>query len=175
MKRLTKFTKFIDRPWFYPLLLIIVAADCFFILIPADPIMFSIIWVRAKQWIPLALFFAFATAVGAASFDFAFTHLGLQILELKVKGIISPDAFAKTQAFFDHYGTWALAGAAFGPFPIQPLILIASIAHVSVGAMFVSIFLGRFGKNLILCGIGSYAPETFKKIISEKSTRQKKG
>lgn len=168
MKRLTRFTKFIDRPWFWPLLLIIVAADCFFVLIPADPIMFSILWVRAKRWVPIALWFSLSTAVGAAAFDFCYSALGLQILELKLRGVISPEAFLKTQAFFDQYGTWALAGAAFGPFPIQPLILIASIAHVSVGAMFVSIFLGRLGKNLILCWLGSYAPDTLKKLIGDK-------
>lgn len=166
-----KFTQFMDRLWFYPILLIVVASDCFFLFVPADPIMFSMIYMRAQRWLTFAFFFAFATAVGAAAFDYAYSALGLQILELKLRGIISVDAFLKTQTFFDQYGSWALAGAAFGPFPIQPLILIASIAHVSVPAMFLSIFLGRLGKNLILCWLCSYAPETLEKIIGNKKSK----
>lgn len=172
MKKADKLFQFVDRPWFLPFVVFGAAIDCFILVFPADPIMFSLVWLKPKRWVFYAITFAFGSAVGAASFDIAYDTMGFQSLESTVRGLISQDSFKKMEEFFKNYGTWALGMIAFGPFPLQPMVLIASISKVPTMVIFPSMLIGRILKNLVLCGLGSYAPQTLQKLIGQKNNNK---
>lgn len=156
--------KFADRPWYLPLIAFIAIWDMFLFFVPTDGLMISAVMLRPKRWIRTAVWLALGVATGALLFGFAFQAYGPEFVDRHLSWAVGGENWDRLSGFVETYGFWAVSGVAFGPFPIQPGVILGALGGMSAGTLFFSVFAGRVLKNFALCWIASYAPQYISRL-----------
>jgi len=150
--------KFMDRPWYIPLIAVMGAIDMFILVVPTDGFMLTAVMARPRRWIAAALIVGLGSSVGAGFFAEAIHLYGETVVELILGPGPRSETWISVMGWVSEYGVWAVGLVAFGPFPIHPGIAMGALSGMSSVSVFMSVLVGRVIKNIIMCYIASHTP-----------------
>ncbi len=156
--------RFADRPWYFPLLSLISAADLFIIFVPNEGLLVSSVLLQPKKWVRAFLWVSFGSAVGSVALAFVAHYYGETLMHFISKDAISSPSWVRTQHFLDRHGSLSVALIALSPIPLQPAVVLSGLAKMPLLSVFFSVFSARALKFGILSWIATHAPHLLRKI-----------
>lgn len=160
--------RFIDRPFYSLLLLLLAAVDIFVGFIPTDGLLLSSSAMRPKRWINLALATTIGNVIGAAILAGILIHDADWITQ-QWPSFFESDAWLKADKFLEAYGLWALWLVAATPLPVLPVIVGLSMAELSFQTLVLVFASSRLVKFGTLSWIASHSPKLLKKMDAWKN------
>ena len=156
--------RFANRTW-YPLLVGFLAAlDNIILIVPNDGILISSSMLTPKRWWQLALFTSIGSTVGALALCLLVKTFGLDFILTIFPKAQESQTWIWTLEFFDKWGIGLVFLVAVAPMPQQPAVVLASLSHIPVGLLIMTIFVGRLIKFTIMSWVASHTPNLLKKM-----------
>ncbi len=166
---------FANRFWYAPLIGLLSGLDNLIVVIPNDGILISSSMLAPKRWLLFAVSMAIGSTIGALSLALLVRLYGLPWIIEIYPGITESQTWALAIEFFESYGLALVFFMSLTPFPQQPAVILASLAHSSFLELGVVICVSRLLKFLILAYIGSHTPRLLTKMWGLKSELQDVG
>lgn len=163
LKKIANLQRFIDRPWYTPLLTFLVAIDLFVAFIPSDAILIASALMRPKRWWKFFLALTTGSACGALALAFVARHIGPRLLDvLHLTEMLKTPTWVHVEDWLQLYGGPALGFVALSPLPQQPAVALCGLSHMSFLTVFIWVWLGRGLKYGIYAYLAAYSKSTLK-------------
>lgn len=162
-KAIARLEKFAHRWWYTPVVAFLAASDLFIVIIPTDALLISNVAVRPKKWISIAIVVSLGSALGSMALGWAIQRYGMGFLTAMGVTLEGP-TWARAAEWVREYQGPALAAFGFGPFPLQPGVVLSALANVSPLKIFLWVGLGRIVKYLFFAWAATHAPTLLSKI-----------
>ncbi len=160
--------RFVDRPWYPPLIGGLAALDNLVLVIPNDGILISSTMLAPRRWFMNALFVAIGSTVGAMVLSALVELHGLPWIQETYPGIVGSRTWEWSAQFFESYGLFLVFAVAITPFVQQPAVILASLANTPLLELAAVIFVGRFIKFLVMTYVSAHAPRLLTKMFGLK-------
>jgi uncharacterized membrane protein YdjX (TVP38/TMEM64 family) len=172
MKRLFAFFKtlpqYVHRPW-YPYLMALTAfSDYFIFIVPLDAIVVGSIVAARTRWLSISFWSSIGSTLGALLFAEVIEHFGVSVIQSWAPHILDSEFTLTLTHWVHHYGFWALIASAAAPIHQHPTVAIAAIAKISMGTLFITMFIGRFIKYCVYTWLSGHAQNGFKRLFKKK-------
>ncbi|MBS1960878.1 MAG: VTT domain-containing protein [Bdellovibrionales bacterium] len=150
MKRFLGFLKtHAQRPWFLPLVCFLAFIDLFIVVLPTEGMIMTTSVMRPRRWFVTGFAVTTASALGAIALSLASREWGTPFVAwIAGADFLTSAKWISTQKWIGDYGFWAIFLTALGPFPQQPVVLVAAVAGMSIPEIFVGAWFGRIPKYL---------------------------
>jgi membrane protein YqaA with SNARE-associated domain len=153
------FLKFFAGPYALVALAFASLLDMFIVVIPTDGLMVATVITGKRRWIAAALAPAIGSVIGSAVLAWLASEYGMTALEYFSPDLHNSATWLAAQKFFERWGDFAIFLTGLSPFGQQPMVLLVGLAKVPMLHIVVSLLLGRFIKNLVVCYIAKRSPE----------------
>lgn len=155
--------KFAHKPWYIPLVAGLATLDMFIFVVPTDTLLVATVALRPRLWVRIAFWFTLASSLGALALA-ALAHEWGPVLTTKALSWgVSENFWRELEVFIDSWGGLALLFQAFGPFPLQPAVLVAAAANISLPTLLLAVWIGRGMKYLGFAWLATFAPHLLKR------------
>lgn len=159
--KLSNLQRFVDRPWYLPLLTLLVALDLFLAFIPSDALLIASVLVRPKRWWKFFIALTTGSACGALALAVLSRVIGPRLLDvLQMTETLKSPTWVKVQGWLHEYGGPALGFVALGPLPQQPAVALCGLSSLSFFTIFMWVWLGRGLKYGLYAYIAAYSKST---------------
>ena len=155
--------RFVDRPWFVPLVALFAAADLFIYCVPTEVLLVAAVVAKRSRWLSGFLLVTTGSALGAVVLAAIVRWDSPLIVTHLFPGIFQSKAWTDTAAFFDSHGSLALGLMALGPLPQQPAVIMAGFTKLNLLWVFVSVWIGRGIKYGFFAWCAAFAPRFVEK------------
>lgn len=168
MSTLRGLKKFSDRGWYAPLIGLLAGMDQFIVVVPIEWLMIPNILFRPKNWLRTSLIVTTGCALGALALAALADVYGATLISQWAPSVVHSAGWARSTAYINQGGAWALLLVAASPLPQQPAVALAGLSHMSLGKIFAAIWVGRAIKYCSLAFLASHAPTVFNKLFPKK-------
>ncbi len=156
--------RFVDRPWYGPVIGCLALLDNLIVIIPNDGILISSTMLVPRRWATFALCISTGSTLGAMLLAVLVKVYGSPWLLEYYPGLDQSASWIKTQEFFAHYGLLVVFGVAITPFIQQPAVVLAALSPTPIWLIGLVVFAGRVIKFLIMAYVASHAPRLLAKM-----------
>jgi hypothetical protein len=157
-KIIQRFHRYVQKPWYGPLIALLAAADHFVVVIPTDGLLISSVLSTPKKWIQFSLWIIIGSTLGAFLLALCVQVFGMPFLNELIPGVLKSAFWTKSVTWVDHYGLWALFGVSSLPVMQHPAIALLALSGTSVTRIAGTVLAGRFLKYSLLGWLSSHAP-----------------
>lgn len=141
----------------------------FILIVPTDVLMVSAVLLQPKKWISAFLWVGAGCGIGALALAALIRWGGEPLLEAHFPDFMTSDVMAQTQVFLDSHGLWALGLVALSPLPLQPAVILSTIAGMPLGRLFLSVWIARTLKYFVYAWVAAHTPKLLRKLPGLKS------
>ncbi len=156
-------------PWFLPLIFFLSFIDFFVVVIPMDALVVASVLLRKKDWFKVFIVATLGSALGAIALAYVIDLWGEPLVREHLGTWYVGETWTKTTEIISKHGAWGLILIAMTPLPQQVAVALCRFAHVSLSAIFLSIFVGRGLKYFFYAYCAAFAPRL---IMRFKSIRE---
>ncbi|MFN8846086.1 MAG: YqaA family protein [Bdellovibrionales bacterium] len=167
--------RFANRSWYPSLVGFLAALDNIILVVPNDGILISSSMLTPKRWWQLALLTSLGSTLGALALCLLVKTYGLEFILTLFPRAQEAQTWQWTLQFFDRWGIGLVFLVAVAPVPQQPAVVLASLSHLPVSLLLVTIFVGRLIKFTIMAWVASHTPQLLKKMWGLKSEMEEVG
>lgn len=157
--------RFVDRPWFVPLIAFFAAANLFILFVPTEMLLITAVLAKRSRWLSGSLMVTTGSALGsvllAALVQWDSSFLSVHLFP----GLFQSKAWLDTAAFFARHGSLALGLMALGPLPQQPAVVMAGLTKLNLVWVFLSVWVGRGIKYGFFAYCAAFAPRLITKFM----------
>lgn len=150
--------RYIDRPWYFPLIMLLALLDLFVLFIPSDALVVTTSLLRPRKAALACLSVTIGSALGALILTWAIQSVGFHA------AVEGSAAWSQIEPILQKWGGWGLAFVAVGPLPQQPAVAACALAQMPPLVVMGWIFVGRLPKYIAFAWIAAKAPALIKKI-----------
>jgi membrane protein YqaA with SNARE-associated domain len=186
LRTIARLERYATRIWYTPLVALLAAADLFILIVPTDALVISNAALRPKHWIWIAVWSTLGSALGSFALCLAIQGYGAEFLHLIGFAPESSATWQSTAQWVREYQGPALAVFAVGPFPLQPAVVVGSVAGVPPLSVLLWVGLGRAIKFFFFSWAATHAPNLLNRIwglrtevellhAAEQEVREKEG
>ncbi len=168
LKFIARLERFSQRVWYTPAIALLAGLDLFILIVPTDALLISNAALRPKRWVWIALWVTAGSALGALVLGLAVQTFGTHFLSVVGFNPESSSGWRSAAQWIRDYQGLALAVFALGPFPLQPAVVLATIAGVSPWSLFCWVYLGRVIKFLFFAWAATHAPGLLSRLWGVK-------
>ncbi len=156
--------KYVDRPWYIPLLGALAALDLFVTVIPTDGLVISAALLKPRRWVAIAVAVSVGSTLGAIGLAGAIDYWGEAWVRETFPLAFQGQAWQTASTFLENYGGWAMYFFAAGPLPLQPAVIVCALSPMSVMSMALWMLAGRLTKYLLFAWGASHGASWMKKL-----------
>lgn len=144
--------------WFLPSIFFLSFIDFFVIVIPMDALVVGSVLLRKKDWLRVFFIATFGSALGAIASAYCIDLWGEPLVREHLSSWYTGENWNKTALIVSKHGAWGLILVAMTPLPQQVAVALCRLAHVSLLAIFASVFVGRGLKYGFYSYCAAFAP-----------------
>ncbi len=156
---LSRLQRYVNRPWYPVLVAVLAGLDLFVIVVPTDGLLISAVLMQPKRWISIFLMVAVGSAAGSAPLAALFQWNPQFVTEHFFPGLFHSGSWESVSTFVRLHGVLALGLVSLGPLPMPPGVIVAALAPMPLGQIFLSVLIGRLFKYGLFSWLASHAPE----------------
>jgi membrane protein YqaA with SNARE-associated domain len=156
---LRQLQKFADRPWYFPLLGLLAAADLFILVVPTDALLVSSVMLQPKKWVRAFFWVGLGSALGALALGASIQSDLAAHLQASSTYPIESSTWIWLKEFFAAYGAIALAVIAVSPLVQFPVVAMAAASGMPLLELFLISLAGRWIKSAVFAYFASHAPK----------------
>jgi membrane protein YqaA with SNARE-associated domain len=161
---LSRFARYSKRKWFLPLVVFLSALDAYVFFVPNEALLILPVMAHPKRWKTHALWVSLGSAGGATSFAYFVHRYGRSWAQGLFPSTFHSKHWAQFSALLEKHGGWGLTLVSVSPFPQHVAVTIAALTEMSIGTLFLAIFIGRATKYLFVAGCAVHSPKILEKL-----------
>lgn len=165
-KLIKKLSSFAQRPYYLPLIGLLLGLDLFVAFIPSDIIVITSSLLKPKRKFWVFFVATLGSALGATALASTMRWPWFYDL-LNLNRITHSSQWQTSVDYIDHWGWLGMAFIAFGPLPQQPFVLVCGLSNMPLWLIGFSVWLGRAPKYGFYAWASSHAPALLKKILGK--------
>jgi membrane protein YqaA with SNARE-associated domain len=142
-----------ETRWALTALALIAFAESSFFPIPPDVLLIAIVAANASRWLTAALLTTAGSVAGAVLGYYIGAALMATLGQPIVDFYHAQSAWDQVEAFYDTWGVWFLAGAAFTPIPFKVATIAAGATGMPLLPFIIVSALGRGARFFIVAGL----------------------
>jgi membrane protein YqaA with SNARE-associated domain len=162
---LERLKKFADRGWYAPIVGLLAGADQFIVLVPIEMLMIPSVLLNPRRWLRIALWIALGCTLGALALAAVSDLYGMTLIEHWAPNVVHSKNWVRSVGYINNNGAWALFLISLGPFPQQPAVALAGLAHMPLLKVGLAVGLGRSIKYGVVAYLASHAPTVLAKVF----------
>lgn len=155
--------------WFLPFVGLLAFLDLFILIVPTDGVSVSATLLKPRKWIRIAFCIAVGSTLGAVLLTWLVKNHGPWMIETFFESALQSNTWMQAREFMSEWGLVSVCLVAMSFLPLQPVVVLAALAPLSLKEIVLWIFVGRLTKFLVLGWVTSHAPRLLAKF---KTIRQ---
>src|SRR4051812_12543814 len=100
--------KFVNRPWYYPVVGVLAGLDLFILVVPTDALLISSVMLKPRKWVSAFFWIALGAAIGALTLGALIQWDATRVTEVWFPSIFHSSTWDRMDQFFDRHGDVAL-------------------------------------------------------------------
>lgn len=169
LKMMKVIQRYMERPWYVPLISFLAAADAFVFIFPTDLLLITRVFSKRKDWFWVAFAITTGSALGALALAGVIEH----DFHFAAAWFGDPATHAAAHAgqhghraahFVQKYGALGVGIVSLSFIPYQLAIIAAATQHLPLLPLFIACWIGRGIKYFAYALLCAYAPHLLMKV-----------
>ncbi len=157
-----------DSWWYGPVIAFLAFADSFILIVPTDGLLISGTLLAPRRWWTNGLFVAVGSSLGGLGLALLVHHYGGPALIDMWPHVTESVVWHWCDEFMGSYGLWVVFCVAILPIVQPPAIILAVLANLSVGSIFLVVLVARLIKYFAFAWVASHTPRLLGKLWDQK-------